>query len=70
MCETFPQDRTCLEPCFRDSTANIFQLQISSALLRRTPENMIMVFQSCLTARAEPDQGIGGLRKLEFSGVG
>ena len=29
-----------------------------------------MVFQSCLTARAEPDRGIGGLRKLEFLGVG
>ena len=30
-----------------------------------------MVFQCCLTAtRAEPDRGIGGLRKVEFLGVG
>ena len=29
-----------------------------------------MVFQSCLTARAEPDRGIVGLRELEFLGVG
>ena len=29
-----------------------------------------MVFQSCLTARAEPDRGIIGLRELEFLGVG
>jgi hypothetical protein len=29
-----------------------------------------MVFRSCLTARAEPDRGIGGLRRLEFLGVG
>jgi hypothetical protein len=29
-----------------------------------------MVFQCCLTARTEPDQGIVGLRKLEFWGVG
>ena len=29
-----------------------------------------MVFQSCLTARAEPDRGIGGLCKLEFLGFG
>ena len=36
----------------------------------KTLENMIMVFRSCLTARAEPDRGIGGLRRLEFLGVG
>ena len=36
----------------------------------KTLENMIMVFRSCLTARAEPDRGIGGLHKLEFLGVG
>ena len=36
----------------------------------RTPEHVIMVFQSCLTARAEPDRGIGGPLKLEFLGVG
>jgi hypothetical protein len=29
-----------------------------------------MVFQGCLTARAEPDRGIVGLRELEFWGVG
>ena len=29
-----------------------------------------MVFQSCLTARADPDRGIGGLRELELLGVG
>jgi hypothetical protein len=29
-----------------------------------------MVFQICLTARAEPDRGIVGLRELEFLGVG
>jgi hypothetical protein len=31
---------------------------------------VIVVFQSCLTARAEPDRGIVGLRELEFLGVG
>ena len=29
-----------------------------------------MVFQSCLTARTEPDRGIGGLCELDFLGVG
>jgi hypothetical protein len=36
MCETFPQDRTCRGPCFRNSTANILRRQISRAPLRRT----------------------------------
>ena len=70
MCETLPQDVTCRGPCFRDSTANILQRQISRVPLRRTSENVIMVFQSCLTARAEPGRGVVGLRKLEFLGVG
>jgi hypothetical protein len=67
MFETMPKDRTGQEPCFSDSAPNFFQRQISSALLSRTSEDVITVFQSCLTARAEPDRGIVGLREL---GVG
>jgi hypothetical protein len=31
---------------------------------------MVRVFQSCLTARTEPDRGISGLRELEIWGIG
>ena len=37
----------------RDSTANIVQRQIASALLSRTLEDVIMVFQSCLAAKGQ-----------------
>ena len=65
---TFPQDRTGRGFCFRNRIANILQLQIFRAPLRRTSDNMIMVFQSCLTTWAEPDRGIVGLCELEFVG--
>ena len=65
MFETMPKDRTGWGPCFSDSAANIFQRQISSVLLSRTSEDVITVFQSCLTARAEPDRGIVGLKFLD-----
>jgi hypothetical protein len=48
----------------------VLQRQISRAPLRRTSENAIMVFQSCVTTWTEPNRGIVGLRKLEFVGVG
>ena len=71
MIETLPQERTGRGPYFSDSTANIVQRQIVSAFLSRTSEDVIMVFQSCLAARTEPDRGIGGLSELEsMAGVG
>ena len=69
MIETLPQERTGGGPCFSDSTVNIVQRQIASALLSRTLEDVIMVFQCCLAVRTEPDRGIGGLSELEFWGV-
>ena len=57
-------ERTGRGPCFSDSTANIVQRQIASALLSRTSKDVIMVFQGCLAARTEPDRGIGGLSEL------
>ena len=52
--------------CFRDRAANISQHQISNAFLGRISEDVIMVFQSCLIARAEPDRGIIELHEFEF----
>ena len=57
-----------VQTCFSDSTANIVQRQIciATVFLSKMSEDVIMVFQSCLAARAEPDRGIGGLSELEF----
>jgi hypothetical protein len=70
MLETSPQDRASWYFCFRNGAASILQRQISRARLRGRSENVIMVFQSCLTTWAEPDRGIVGLRELELVGVG
>jgi hypothetical protein len=68
MLTTEPQDRTSWWFCLFNGAANILQLQISRACLRGTSENVIVVFQSCLTTWAEPDRGIVGLCELEFVG--